>query len=76
MKTILILCVSGALGTLARYSLSGLVYRLFGSRFPYGTMAVNLLGCLVLGFLAALAEVRLTLTPQARLFLMIGFCGA
>ena len=76
MKTILILGLSGALGTLARYSLSGLVYRIFGSRFPYGTMAVNLLGCLVLGFLAALAEVRLSLTPQARLFLMIGFCGA
>ncbi len=76
MKTVLILCLSGALGTLARYSLSGLVYRVFGSRFPYGTLAVNLLGCLFLGFLAALAEVRLTLTPQARLFLMIGFCGA
>jgi CrcB protein len=76
MKTILVLCASGALGTLARYSLSGLVYRIFGSRFPYGTLAVNLLGCLLLGFLATLAEVRLALTPSMRLFLMIGFCGA
>jgi len=76
VKTILILGFSGALGTLARYSLSGFVYRVFGSRFPYGTMVVNLLGCLFLGFLASLAEVRLSLTPQARLFLMIGFCGA
>jgi len=76
MKTVLILAASGAIGTLARYSLSGLVYRVFGSRFPHGTLAVNLIGCFLLGFLAALAEVRFMLTPSMRLFLMIGFCGA
>jgi len=76
MKTILILCLSGAIGTVSRYAVSGMVYRIFGSRFPHGTLAVNLLGCLILGFLAVLAEVRLVLTPPMRLFLMIGFCGA
>lgn len=76
MKTILVLCLSGAAGTVSRYALSGFVYRVFGSRFPHGTLAVNLLGCLILGFLAALAEIRLVLAPPLRLFLMIGFCGA
>jgi fluoride exporter len=40
-----------------------------------GTLAVNVLGCLVIGFLGGLAEARQVLTPEGRLFLMLGFLG-
>jgi CrcB protein len=43
--------------------------------FPYGTLAVNVLGCLVIGFLAGLAETRAAFTSEARLFLFVGILG-
>lgn len=70
------LIAGGILGTVARYVLSGVVYQTFGTGFPYGTLIVNLTGCFLIGFLAALAEEKFLLGPNARLLLMAGFCGA
>ena len=70
------LIVGGALGTVARYLLSGVIYQFTGAGFPYGTMGVNLLGCFVVGFLACITEEKFLLGPNARILLMIGFCGA
>ena len=69
-----------AVGTLAggfcRYWLAGAVYEVFGSRFPHGTLVVNLSGCFAIGLLNALAEAKMLLGPEARILLMTGFCGA
>lgn len=70
------LVIGGAAGTIARYLLGGLVYSLFGTAFPYGTMAVNMAGCFIIGFLSAMAESKFLLGGSVRLTLMIGFCGA
>jgi len=70
------LAAGGILGTFARYFLSGAIHRVFGATFPLGTLAVNLVGCFAIGFLAVLAEEKFLLGPTARVFLMIGFCGA
>ena len=70
------LITGGVAGTVARYALSGFVYRFSGTEFPYGTLAVNLAGCLAIGFLSALSEEKFLLGPNARLLLMAGFCGA
>ena len=70
------LAIGGVAGTFARYALAGAVYAVFGSRFPYGTLAVNLVGCFLIGFLATVAEEKFLLGPSARLLLMVGFCGA
>ena len=70
------LALGGVAGTFARYLLAGFVYTLFGTRFPYGTLAVNMLGCLVIGFLGTVAEQKFLLTPEARLFWMVGLLGA
>jgi len=70
------LIIGGATGTVARYALSGAAYRIFGSGFPYGTFAVNLTGCFILGFLASFTERKLFLDVNVRLLLMVGFCGA
>ena len=70
------LAAGGILGTFARYFLSGAVHRVLGVTVPFGTLVVNLIGCFAIGFLAVLAEEKFLLGPTARLFLMIGFCGA
>ena len=73
---ILALILGGSLGTIARYYLGGWVYSATGPRFPYGTLVVNTLGCLIVGTLYALSEKKFLLGPGARLFWMVGFCGA
>lgn len=70
------LIIGGATGTVARYALSGVAYRIFGTSFPYGTFSVNLIGCFILGFLVSLTEKKLFLDTNTRLLLMVGFCGA
>jgi CrcB protein len=66
----------GAIGSALRYLASGLVQRLdvWGS-FPAGTLAVNVVGCAVLGLLGGLSDSRYLLGPSARLFLFIGVLG-
>lgn len=69
--------VTGTLaGGVARYVLAGAIYQALGTRFPYGTLAVNLSGCFLIGLLNSLAEAKFLLGPNARVMLMIGFCGA
>lgn len=74
MLKILLLISGGAIGTLARYSLSGVVHRWFGSSFPFGTLAVNLIGSFIIGLLWGMFE-RESLTPSVRAFLFMGVLG-
>jgi len=70
------LLVGGMLGTGARFVISGSVYHFMGPRFPYGTITVNLAGCFLIGFIAAIGGQKIDLGPHLRLFLVVGFCGA
>ncbi len=76
MMKIFNLVIGGAAGTVARYALDGLVCRICGASFPYGTLAVNLIGCFIIGFLFSLSENKFLLGTNAKMLLMIGFCGA
>ncbi len=68
--------VGGFLGSVMRYGLSGLVHRFLPSAaFPYGTLTVNVIGCLVIGLLGGLTDARQVLGPGARLFLFLGLLG-
>ena len=68
--------LGGFVGSSLRFVISGWVHRLPGtSSFPFGTLVVNVVGCLLLGFLGGWAEHRQVLTPPTRLFLMIGVLG-
>jgi fluoride exporter len=71
-----VLLTGGVLGTAARYIMSNAVYKMTGPKFPFGTLTVNLLGCLFVGFVAGLGEQKMALSPEAKLFLITGFCGA
>ena len=73
MIKIISLIVGGALGTTLRYFFSGTIYRLTGSDFPYGTLAVNVAGCFIIGFLVSVTEAKFILGPNSKIFLMVGF---
>jgi CrcB protein len=76
MKEILLVGIGGFVGSVARYKLGGLVLHLTAQeRFPYSTFAVNVLGCLVVGILAGLAERYEVFGPSTRLFLFTGLLG-
>ncbi len=77
MLTYLWVALGGALGSVGRFWLSGLVATRCGESFPMGTLVVNVSGSLVIGFLAALSapEGRLLPSPGFRQFFIIGICG-
>jgi CrcB protein len=69
--------LGGALGTTARYWLSGVVARSVGETFPWGTMVINISGSFVIGFFGVLTgpDGRWFVGSNARQFVMIGICG-
>lgn len=75
MKQVLLVVAGGGLGAAARYLLSGAVQRHAGTLFPYGTLAVNTLGCLAIGVLMSMFEDRFLMQPSLRLFLTVGVLG-
>ena len=77
MGNLLYIGVGGFVGAIARFWLSGRVQDLSGSiGFPYGTLAINLVGCFLLGILSYLIDVRGMFTPEVRSLLIIGLLGA
>jgi CrcB protein len=77
MWTVLFLAVGGAVGTLARHGLNGLISARIAT-FPLGTMIVNITGCFVIGLIAAVSDPSLGrswVRTEWRDFLMVGFCG-
>ena len=70
------LILGGVLGTVSRYTLSGLIHETVGNHFPFGTFVVNLFGCFLIGFLSAAGFTKLFPSPEIKLFLIAGFCGA
>ena len=76
LQRILLLAGTGAAGTLARYWLAGAVQQSSGTAFPWGTLAVNGLGCFLFGIVWTLADERFLISGQSRLILLVGFMGA
>jgi CrcB protein len=72
-----IIGAGGFVGAVLRYLVSGWVqYRSGSIIFPFGTMAVNMIGCLVIGFLTYLVEARSLFSPEIRSFVLVGLLGA
>ena len=69
------IAVFGAVGTLARYGLQGVVQIRTGSTFPYGTLLINLTGCFFLGLLGQFMLNRMVLSPDWRVAITVGFFG-
>ena len=67
----------GAIGSVARFWLTGAMTALTGPRFPWGTLLINILGSFVIGLVAGvtLTPTRMGMHPDVRIFLMTGICG-
>lgn len=76
MNQIIAIAAGGALGAVSRYGVSTGVYALLGRSFPYGTLAVNVLGSLLMGFLYVMLIERLAFSAEMRAILLIGFLGS
>ena len=70
------LMLGGALGAFTRYMISNLVYDWFGRGFPYGTLAVNIIGSFLMGLLTVFFMEKGHLDPALKLGLLVGFLGA
>jgi fluoride exporter len=76
LERLVLVGLGGMMGTLLRYGTGGLIGRLKGgATFPVETLVINVAGCLVIGFLAALSETRGVFAPTTRSFLFIGLLG-
>jgi len=75
MYKIVLIGIAGLLGTLARYALSGWGDRWWGGTFPFGTVLVNAVGCLAIGFLFHVTEEKYLIDPAWRAAVLVGFLG-
>jgi CrcB protein len=75
MNNVLLVAVGGAIGSVCRYLVGLWSLRQFGPNFPWGTLAVNVVGSFAIGFIAELIARRLDASPEMRLLLITGFLG-
>ena len=76
MSIYLAIAVGGSIGAMSRHWMSITTYQWLGAAFPYGTLAVNLLGSVLMGFLSVLLMYRLQVSDELRLGLLAGFLGS
>jgi CrcB protein len=75
VKSLVIVFLGGGLGSVVRYALSKWVNAFHDHHIPWGTLAVNVAACLVLGLIIGLADHKHIISPNFRLFWTVGFCG-
>lgn len=75
MKSILLVGLGGAVGSMLRYFTTSTFNRVVNTTFPIGTFAVNIIGCVLIGILVSAAEKNQLINNDVRLLLITGFCG-
>jgi len=75
MKEVIYIFIGSGLGGLTRFGLGKWINSLHSTNFPFGTFIVNVLACFVLGFVIGLADSRQIISPQTKMFWVVGFCG-
>ena len=75
MNKVLLVFIGGGIGSATRYGTTLLAGKWFGTGFPWGTLAVNLTGCFLIGIVLGLAEKSNLVQPSTRLFFVTGFLG-
>ena len=74
-KTILLIGSGGFVGSVARYYISKIIQDSSFTSFPAGTLSINIIGSLIIGFFLGLALKHPSFTVEWRMILMVGFCG-
>jgi CrcB protein len=75
MKSVLLIFAGGGLGSVARFLLGKWVSSFHHVNFPFGTLAVNVMACFILGVVVGLSDSKQLLSADSRIFWAIGFCG-
>lgn len=75
MGKLFLIGLAGFVGTLGRYGLSGVIAKRYGETFPLGTLAVNLIGCFLVGLLFYLMQERFLVNQNVRTIILIGLLG-
>jgi CrcB protein len=75
MREIALIFFGGGLGSVVRFTLGKWINSLHQQHFPWGTFVVNAIACLVVGLVIGLADHKQIISPNARIFWVIGFCG-
>jgi len=75
LLSIVLVFGGGGSGSVVRFLLGRWINAWHNHHFPFGTLAVNIVACLVLGFVVGVADHRQLISPSARLFWTVGFCG-
>lgn len=75
MQALLLVGLGGALGSMARFACSRAMAAWFPHAFPWGTFAVNITGCFLIGIFFALCGKAVIVSDNIRLFLIVGICG-
>ena len=76
MNQVLAIAIGGALGALSRYWVVGMVSGLFSRAFPFGTLAVNIMGSFLIGLCYVIIVEKLSVAAEWHAVLMVGFIGA
>jgi fluoride exporter len=75
MRDVILIFIGGGLGSAVRFAIGKWIDSLHDYHFPYGTLMANVLACTILGAVIGLADYKQVISPQARLFWAVGFCG-
>jgi len=76
VKDFLCISLAAMVGANLRYLISRLAVREFGPVFPYGTLAINVIGSFIVGFFVIWTTERVLLDPRWRVLVVVGFCGS
>jgi CrcB protein len=76
MRDVLVICLGAVVGANARYFISRCAAKLLGPVFPYGTLFINVVGSLIVGFFVVWTSERVLADPRWRLLIVVGFCGS
>ena len=76
IKDVLVISLGAIFGANARWVISRYLAKVIGPVFPYGTLAINVVGSFMVGFFMIWATERVLLDPRWRLLIVVGFCGA
>ena len=75
MGKLFLIGLAGFVGTLGRYGLAGVVTKRYGETLPLGTLAVNLIGCFLVGLLFHLMQERFLVNQNLRTIILVGLLG-
>ncbi len=76
MLDVLVICLGAIVGANARYFISRYAAQILGPVFPYGTLFINIVGSLIVGFFVVWTSERVLVDPRWRLLVVVGFCGS